>query len=623
MGRVFLCVIMLTAAVVKPATSADFNAISTLDPAGALAEVRAIESPAPSWTPECLDAYWRHAEALQKARQAAERHARYVAREMPSYDRRMAERRELLKEVESKLADLSEKTGVRVTDIRSMEVTVAAAKREVIRLQAEIDKIKAFSEPTVEDLVARWKSGGCAPSVTTKDMTDALFVALAKTVAGAIPVGGNGTYKTDSEVILHRYPEKIDTVFSAPGYVALRFGLSVPVLGRFIAETRIAPECIVGLRQLPAFLVKTLIESNIVSQPETPETSYYPIARTLDRGETEDVARAIGHGAGDCSRDDLNLVNGIIQESDKDMQSRLQFSAIARKLMIALSNEYKAKALAEQEKRQAAARAEQETQLTAEAEPIRKAEEARLAAEQGDVRGQHSLGWMYENGTGVEKDLVKALNWYQKAADQGDKVAQSAAEKLTSMMARNAYSGPDIAIPMHAVAIGGIYPGLIFQAAEEMLKGKCISCPHVREDSQKAYLSAHYFQGKPDRIVRFGNRSEWVGGGREMLLLAARKSTGKIYRVRHEIWASEMIARDLVEAFIKRNPLPYQHIKYEEKGLPVERWRVGNTAAAANGEYQDMKGTMITLHVHPIRTNTGSYWMGSVELLDADVYNDK
>ena len=44
----------------------------------------------------------------------------------------------------------------------------------------------------------------------------------------------------------------------------------------------------------------------------------------------------------------------------------------------------------------------------------------RLAAEQGDACAQYSLGWMYENGDGVDKDLAEALKWYRLAALQGD-----------------------------------------------------------------------------------------------------------------------------------------------------------------------------------------------------------
>ncbi|MGE4262059.1 tetratricopeptide repeat protein [Shewanella sp.] len=46
------------------------------------------------------------------------------------------------------------------------------------------------------------------------------------------------------------------------------------------------------------------------------------------------------------------------------------------------------------------------------------------AADQGYARAQNSLGVLYESGQGVKQDYVKAVEWYQKAADQGNEYAQ-------------------------------------------------------------------------------------------------------------------------------------------------------------------------------------------------------
>ena len=51
----------------------------------------------------------------------------------------------------------------------------------------------------------------------------------------------------------------------------------------------------------------------------------------------------------------------------------------------------------------------------------------RKGAELGDVTCQKRLGTMYEEGFGTEADYEKALYWYRKAAEQGDK---SAAERI-------------------------------------------------------------------------------------------------------------------------------------------------------------------------------------------------
>ncbi len=46
-------------------------------------------------------------------------------------------------------------------------------------------------------------------------------------------------------------------------------------------------------------------------------------------------------------------------------------------------------------------------------------------AKQGDADAQYNLGYMYENGEGVEGDYVIAAEWYEKAAGQGHAKAQN------------------------------------------------------------------------------------------------------------------------------------------------------------------------------------------------------
>lgn len=47
------------------------------------------------------------------------------------------------------------------------------------------------------------------------------------------------------------------------------------------------------------------------------------------------------------------------------------------------------------------------------------------AADQEDPRAQFSLGVMYANGEGVEENLQKAVELYQKGADQGNEVVKN------------------------------------------------------------------------------------------------------------------------------------------------------------------------------------------------------
>ncbi len=46
------------------------------------------------------------------------------------------------------------------------------------------------------------------------------------------------------------------------------------------------------------------------------------------------------------------------------------------------------------------------------------------AAEQGDTSAQFSLGMLYYEGRGVSQDYSKAASWYLKAAEQGHQSAQ-------------------------------------------------------------------------------------------------------------------------------------------------------------------------------------------------------
>jgi TPR repeat protein len=49
----------------------------------------------------------------------------------------------------------------------------------------------------------------------------------------------------------------------------------------------------------------------------------------------------------------------------------------------------------------------------------------RKAAEQGDASAQTKLGIMYDDGRGVTQDYAEAADWYRKAAEQGNALAQT------------------------------------------------------------------------------------------------------------------------------------------------------------------------------------------------------
>ena len=48
----------------------------------------------------------------------------------------------------------------------------------------------------------------------------------------------------------------------------------------------------------------------------------------------------------------------------------------------------------------------------------------KLASENGDVRGERSLAYMYCCGLGVKQDFYEAACYYKKAADRGDSLSQ-------------------------------------------------------------------------------------------------------------------------------------------------------------------------------------------------------
>lgn len=54
-------------------------------------------------------------------------------------------------------------------------------------------------------------------------------------------------------------------------------------------------------------------------------------------------------------------------------------------------------------------------------------------AQDGNPDAQYDLGYMYENGLGVPKDEAKALELYQKAADQGHSAAQNNLDAMSTL----------------------------------------------------------------------------------------------------------------------------------------------------------------------------------------------
>jgi TPR repeat protein len=54
-------------------------------------------------------------------------------------------------------------------------------------------------------------------------------------------------------------------------------------------------------------------------------------------------------------------------------------------------------------------------------------------AQEGDPDAQYNLAYIYENGLGVPKDDAKALELYQRAADQGHSAAQNTLDAVSKL----------------------------------------------------------------------------------------------------------------------------------------------------------------------------------------------
>ena len=58
------------------------------------------------------------------------------------------------------------------------------------------------------------------------------------------------------------------------------------------------------------------------------------------------------------------------------------------------------------------------------------------AAAQGNSVAEVNLGWMYQHGLGVQEDKAQAAGWYEKAAAQGNSLAKSNLEALRASNAK-------------------------------------------------------------------------------------------------------------------------------------------------------------------------------------------
>ena len=76
------------------------------------------------------------------------------------------------------------------------------------------------------------------------------------------------------------------------------------------------------------------------------------------------------------------------------------------------------------------------------------------AAAQGIVNSQHALGYCYENGQGIERDIVQAYYWYALAARMGDSKSIKCVNGIVHGMTRQQMTAADILLRNSAVPSG-------------------------------------------------------------------------------------------------------------------------------------------------------------------------
>lgn len=123
-------------------------------------------------------------------------------------------------------------------------------------------------------------------------------------------------------------------------------------------------------------------------------------------------------------------------------------------------------------------------------------EEIKALAARGEVNAQAFLGSMYATGTGVPRDLSKALGWQRKAAEGGQVMAQY---NLAVMYSRGLGTEQDLEAAagwFQAAADQGLpeaylHLGLFHERGWVLRK-----CPYAASDQY--YLAGHAFLEKHD-----------------------------------------------------------------------------------------------------------------------------
>lgn len=154
-------------------------------------------------------------------------------------------------------------------------------------------------------------------------------------------------------------------------------------------------------------------------------------------------------------------------------------------------------------------------------------------ANEGDMSSQFIIGSRYENGTGVERDLDKAYQWYAKAAAQGHPLALQKMEDRTNPGAK------------------------VEKANEEGIQQQAKEAARVKEQAAQAAQSAQAAKAREQ-----GLREQAAKTAREQAL---RDQAAKA--AREQALAREQAAK-AAQAVVKINPEPIPVAKVTTSELP-------------------------------------------------------
>lgn len=137
----------------------------------------------------------------------------------------------------------------------------------------------------------------------------------------------------------------------------------------------------------------------------------------------------------------------------------------------------------------------------------------RASAEAGDVYGYNNMGYAYENGVGVERDIHRAIDWYEKAAEGGQPNApinlgfiyRDGRPGLEPDMKRAAFwfaQAAEGGNPWGSVHLAGLYadaaPG---QAADPVLAAKLLARAAARDALEGRHAAQQNYGGAGQAAV--------------------------------------------------------------------------------------------------------------------------